>query len=56
MALFLLSFLVITLSVAALALGVIVRKRPIRAGCGQFRGPKERDAPCEVCGAAGRLP
>ncbi len=54
MELFLLSFLVITVSVAGLALGVIVRKRPISAGCGKFAGPKVQDAACEVCADAGK--
>jgi hypothetical protein len=54
MELFLLSFLVITVSVAGLALGVIVRKRPIRAGCGQYSGSDVKHGGCEVCAGAGR--
>lgn len=54
MELFLLSFLVITVSVAGLALGVIVRKRPTRAGCGTYDGPAVRDGACEVCAGAVR--
>jgi hypothetical protein len=54
--LFLLSFLVFTASVAALALGVMVRKRPIRAGCGKFRGPEDRDGACDACDGAEQSP
>ena len=53
MTLFLLSFLVITVSVAALALGVIARKRPISAGCGKYSGPDAEHADCEACAGAG---
>ncbi len=53
MEIFLLSFLVIAMSVAGLALGVIARKRPIRAGCGTYNGPEVRAAKCEVCAGAG---
>lgn len=51
---FLLSFLVMTVSVAGLALGVIVRKRPVSASCGKYSGPEVQDAACEVCSGAGR--
>ncbi len=54
MELFLLSFLVITVSVAGLALGVIVRKRPISGGCGKYAGSEVKDAACEVCTGAGK--
>lgn len=54
MEIFLLSFLVMTVSVAGLALGVIMRKRPISASCGKYSGPEVRNAACEVCSGAGR--
>ncbi|MCP4315266.1 MAG: hypothetical protein GY789_04355 [Hyphomicrobiales bacterium] len=54
MELFLLSFLVMALSVGGLALGVIVRKRPIGVGCGPFSGPGTQDTGCKVCTDAAR--
>jgi hypothetical protein len=56
MEIFLLSFLVMTLSVAGLALGVLVRKRPIGVGCGKLGGPEDRDTACQACDGAGRSP
>ncbi len=54
MELFLLSFLVITVSVGGLALGVIARKRPISAGCGQYSGEEAQDNACAVCAGAAK--
>ena len=46
MAVFLISFLVITLAALAMALGLMLGRRPIKAGCGSLLG----DGGCEICG------
>ena len=52
MQLFLLSFLIITVSVAGLALGIIVRKRPVKPGCGKYGGAATDEAACDLCASA----
>lgn len=49
MALFLLSFLVFMAAAAGLALGVIMKRRPISAGCGRLSGHHARPNGCEAC-------
>ena len=51
MALFLLSFLVITVSVTGLALGVLMGRRPISAGCGRYGPTDAGSGGCDVCAA-----
>ena len=42
-------FLVIAISFAAIAIGVIVKNKPIAGSCGGMAN-LEDDAPCQICG------
>jgi len=46
---FILVFAVITLSFAAIAIGVITKDKPITGSCGGLAN-LEKDAPCQICG------
>lgn len=50
MELFLLSFLIMVLAALGMAVGVMTKKRPITAGCGNFGGQDNPAKGCEICG------
>lgn len=51
MEIFLLSFLIVSLAVLGLAVGVIAGRQPIRAGCGGLGGAEGVVRECEICGS-----
>ena len=52
MTVFLISFLVIALAALAMALGLLVGRRPIKAGCGSLLALEGVDGGCEICGGS----
>lgn len=52
MEIFVITFVVMVLASLGMALGAVVRKRPIIAGCAGAAGLVDADAECEICGRA----
>lgn len=51
MTLLVISFLVIALAALGMAVGTILGRRPITAGCARLGGLLDSPAECEVCGS-----
>jgi hypothetical protein len=43
------SFLIFTLSALGMAIGLILRGRPIRSGCASLNGSEGGPADCRIC-------